>query len=953
MFRPRGEELEDRTLLSPGGLDRIFGSGGQVTTGIQGSATDLANGVAVQPNGQIVIVGSTGGDQAFGFALTRYNTDGSLDPSFGTAGKVITDFPSHRAQAQAVALQVDGKIVVAGTALGANADFAVARYNADGSLDSTFGSGGLVTTDISAGSLDQAFAVAVQADGKVLVAGTTFGSSRPDFALVRYNADGSLDSSLGAGGIVTTDFAGRDDTAYSIGLQPDQQIVVAGTSFDQSTSTGDFAVARYNADGRLDASFGSSGEVLTRFPGVNASGHSLVLQTDGKIVVAGSSVNLNNSTLSGYALVRYNANGSLDTSFGKNGEALTSVPGADEALPSLALQADGRLVLAATSFDPHGTTQEDFFVARYNTDGSLDASFGTGGTVLTDFHSRADFAGAVAVEADGTIVVAGTARQTVSLNQDFGLARYHADGTLDTSFGTGGRVTTDFIGTSEDEAAGIAIQPNGKIVVAGTTQDFASNGGSEFALTRYNPDGSLDSSFGTGGIVITSFPGNDAFAAALALQPNGKIIVVGTAFVSTGVDFALARYNVDGSLDTSFGKGGEALTHFGGGATSVALQPDGKIVVAGTAFNSASGSGQNFGVVRYNPDGSRDTSFGTAGRVITDFGHADNQAQGVIIEKDGNIVVAGTTGFLGSQHLALVRYLRNGGLDKSFGRGGRVTAAFGEGASQAAGLVLQGGSKLLVVGTVGSYGSRDFALARFLHDGSLDSGFGTGGKVTTDFGTNDAAAGAVVLQPNDRIVVVGQVGNPFGENPTPPSFAVVRYNHDGTLDTTFGKGGRVTTDFGSAPSWATSVAMQFNGKIVAAGVVTSVTTNNDFALARYWPNRTPHRPATQDSPAPTRARPSSAAGADDRLLSAAAALAGADRVSSEAGGDSRNESAGSSLPTSITYTDSTLPPAEMSGPRTSIQTAGPADTEFAGEEGTHLLDRFALDLFFAAPSWGA
>src|SRR5439155_996244 len=245
--------------------------------------------------------------------------------------------------------------------------------------------------------------------------------------------------------------------------------------------------------------------------------------------------------------------------------------------------------------------------------GDLDPSFGTGGRVLTDFGGG-DGARALALQADGRIVVAGSS-SAGAFGSDFALARYNSNGSLDPSFGTGGRVLTDFGG--DDEARALALQDDGKIVVAGGF------GGPCFALARYNPGGTLDTSFGTGGRVLTDFGGDDE-AAALALQADGKIVVAGFSDAGGFALAALARYNPNGTLDASFGSGGQVLTNFGG-AQALALQADGRIVVAGGIF-----------LARYNQNGNLDPSFGSGGRALTDF-----DALALALQPDGLVVLAG------------------------------------------------------------------------------------------------------------------------------------------------------------------------------------------------------------------------------------------------------------------------------------------------------------------------
>jgi uncharacterized delta-60 repeat protein len=399
---------------------------------------------------------------------------GDLDPSFGAGGTVTTDFPGV-----ARALVVQGRnLVAAGLAGGeTDEDFGLARYKSNGALDKSFGTGGKVTTNITGSSSpDEANALIQQADGKLVAAGRTLGPIGVfDFALVRYGPDGDLDPSFGIGGIVTTDIAGGSDNARALVQQADGRLVAAGGAFSIETSD-DFALARYNPDGTLDPSFGTGGIVTTDIAS-----------------------NINEAN----ALIR---------------------------------QADGTLVAAGFAIGPTGSF--DFALARYNPDGTLDPSFGTGGTVTTDIAGGDDFARALAVQADGKLVAAGLAPTAMGL--DFALARYNPDGTLDPDFGTGGKVTTDISG-GDDLADALVVQAGGKLAAAGLAQGvgFAS----DFALARYNPDGTLDPSFGTGGTVTTDFAGSDDSAHALAVQADGKLVAAGFAIGPTGsFDFALARY---------------------------------------------------------------------------------------------------------------------------------------------------------------------------------------------------------------------------------------------------------------------------------------------------------------------------------------------------------------------------------------------------------------------------
>ncbi len=392
-----------------------------------------------------------------------------------------------------------------------------------------------------------------------------------------------------------------------------------------------------------------------------------------------------------------------------------------------------------------------------------------------------------------------------------------APGDLDPTFGTGGVVTTDF-GSTSDGAQSVAIQADGKIVAAGRTGIFAL---SDFALARYNTNGTLDTSFGTGGRVTTNLLGFDDSVAAVVIQPDGKIVVVGEVFGIGTDDFGLARYNPNGTLDTSFGTGGGVFTDFASGddfGFAVALQTDGKIIAAGTAFNGAT---NDFALARYNANGTLDTSFGTGGIVTTDFASGGDSALGVAIQPDGRIVAVGLGG-TGLLDFVLARYNANGTLDTSFGTGGLVTTDFSPGFGRAHAVAIQGDGKIVVAGASG--GGITFTVGRYNSNGSIDTTFGTAGTgiVTTDFGFDlGESAEAVVLQADGKIVAAGAGVNFFASN----GFLLARYNPNGSLDTSFGIGGQVST---GPDGLASSVALQADGKIVAAG-----TDLDDFVLVRY------------------------------------------------------------------------------------------------------------------------
>src|SRR6266480_2409624 len=345
---------------------------------------DDGKSVAVQSDGKIVVAGYATVGRASNIALVRYNMDGSLDKSFNGTGKVITAVGDGDCKGEGLALQSDGKIVVAGYSFKPGgkdrAEFTVLRYNPDGRLDSGFGKSGKETTEIGRDA-DDATSVALQSDGKIVAAGRTFAPTNNDFAVARYDRDGKLDLSFNATGKAIADF-GKLDYGRSVAVQSDGKIVVAG--FESTDGTEKFALVRYNLDGTLDTSFGGTGKVLTLvgMSGSNATG--VALQGDGKIVVAGYAIN-NSGRDRDFAIVRYNADGSLDTRFNGSGKVTTAVSDHDGHCEAAALEKDGKIVAAGwvSSGD-----NSDFAVVRFGADGKLDTSFNASVSVLTAVGSK-------------------------------------------------------------------------------------------------------------------------------------------------------------------------------------------------------------------------------------------------------------------------------------------------------------------------------------------------------------------------------------------------------------------------------------------------------------------------------------------------------------------------------------------------------------------------------------
>jgi uncharacterized delta-60 repeat protein len=412
-------------------LDDSFDGDGRVVTDV-GSSTYRLYAISLQPDGKIVAAGHVFTGATTDIMVIRYNVDGSLDNSFDSDGKVITSVGTGTDEAHAVAIQADGKIVAAGYAnSNSDYDFALVRYNADGTLDGSFDMDGKVITHI--GDASGAEAVTIQSDGKIVAAGSGGGGPNSEFAAARYNLDGSLDTSFDMDGIVITPMGTGHDFADDVKIQPDGKIMLTGDR--EQGDDYDFALARYNADGTLDSSFDGGGKVTTDFGGDDVA-ITVSLQSNGKLLAVGYTGDSDKSILKyDAAIARYNANGVIDTSLDGDGKLISDVGFPNSTARAMAIQSDGKTVVAGYTFNG---VNNDFSVVRYTTDGFLDPTFDGDGRVLVPIYEGNDVANAIAIQPNGKIVVAGSAHNGV--NNDFAFIRLNTDGSLDGSFGLGGKV---------------------------------------------------------------------------------------------------------------------------------------------------------------------------------------------------------------------------------------------------------------------------------------------------------------------------------------------------------------------------------------------------------------------------------------------------------------------------------------------------------------------------------
>jgi uncharacterized delta-60 repeat protein len=751
-----GVFLSAAAAAAPGDADPAFGTSGRVLLNLGHTFTnDYARAVAVQADGKIV-AGGAKSSSSFP-SVMRLNADGSIDTEFANLGKFsMTDLPFG---GSIYALTLDGdKIVAVGrSGYGSNQDeFLMFRLNANGSLDTSFGAGtGRVVVDL--GGEDFARAVTVSG-GKIIVAGNA-GSGGGDFGIVRLNSNGTLDTSFAGTGKLMVDFSGNvADAATGIAVDASGRIVVGGNSLSGGNNR--FAALRLNDNGSLDTSFGLAGTgkvTVDVAPGGSSYANGLALDGD-KIVLGGGA---NSSGNAGFAAARLNDNGTPDGSFGGTGMVVVDFDPAtaDEAL---AIGIDGSgIVLGGYSL---ASGNPDFALVRLSTSGVLDAGFGGTGKLTFELLGGASDVG------HGLAVSGGKVIQVGQSGFQLGFVQVNGNGSPDTSFGSGtGMLRIEFGFDTNDSGVGIALL-EGKIYAVGKPEVS----GSAAAVVRLNADGSKDSAFGGEGQVL--YAGDRPSA---AVGDGAKLYVTGTRAPGClcAANWYVTRSNADGSLDETFAGTGRALISVpaSGNPNAIAIA-NGKVVIAGNEGLA------NVRVVRLNSSGIPDGPFGGSSVVVnlnTLLSSNSRSANAVAMDASGRVYVAGMAndGATGD-NLFVLRFTDAGVLDASFGSGGAVLLDVLPGSTDAASRIVLDGSRILVGANV----SGNMAVLRLLDNGSLDLGFGDGGKVTFDFGsaTPDSLAD-LVLEPSGKLLLVGSTTYEGASG-----VALIKLNPDGTLDQGFG-----------------------------------------------------------------------------------------------------------------------------------------------------------------------
>ena len=399
-----------------------------------------------------------------------------------------------------------------------------------GDLDTTFNFDGTLIFNFTEEG-NGASSMVLQPDGKIVIGGGAITDVFTDFALVRFNMDGSVDTSFGDLGIVVTSIGLFNDFCHGLALQEDGKIVAIGHTYLNSIGSETIcALARYLPDGSPDPDFGDDGIITTDIGPNEQLLHSAAIQVDGKIVAAGYSGDMGNHA---FAVLRYLENGELDNDFNEDGILTFGLGAGTAAATSIVIQPENTILVGGYA---HNGTDDDFVLFRLDTTGMFDMEFGIDGVVVSDFFEEWNRINAIAIQPDGKIVAAGYSGEFPEY--DFAVARYYTDGTIDSSFYFTGIRLTD-LGSGNDIAESVIIQPDGKIVAAGSFLP----GSYQYALIRYTSDGLLDNSFNDDGIVTTNIPGVTSEQLNIAAwQPDGKIICAGGGMSGGEGYFTMARY---------------------------------------------------------------------------------------------------------------------------------------------------------------------------------------------------------------------------------------------------------------------------------------------------------------------------------------------------------------------------------------------------------------------------
>lgn len=810
-----------------------FGGKGFVHTNIE-NANGLGGGSVVKllPLASDMVLAVTQNNAVTN--IIKLLPSGAIDNSFGTAGIATC----NNFFASCAALQSDGKILVGGTTDALKSMCAIARFNSDGTIDSSFAQIGRISFTI--GSISSGVSdICLQSNGNIVVCGVAHISNTittTKFGVARLTPSGILDNSFdGDGTAIIAVTGGTVESPACVAVQSDGSIAVAGYSYP-GPGVRSLSIAKLTNSGALETGFDSDGIIVDNFSN-NAFASDIVIQADNKILVGGSRY-LGTEFVS--YLIRYNTNGTKDASFDTDGILDMPFPTAGSFGSSYLKE----IILANNSIycmhDVGNLPGNNGFAITKNTmTGTFDNSLNGNGIIQSDFDpANFDEGLCMGLSSEGKLYAGGRAENPYSLSF-LGISKFNANGSPDTGFDTDGKLIMN-INSSEDIVNDIIRQPDGKVLAVGITRKTLASPATQYvnqsglAMARYKPDGTLDSSFGTNGLVVEYTVNNSVMANAVALQPDGKIIITGQ---SKAGGLGIARYNTNGTIDNTFGSSGRTnipsipiftSNDVMGPGNDLVILPSGKILVVGSAGTVSLSQGHsNLTVVRFNADGTKDNTFGSLGQATgTGSTYSNEVGYALLVQPDDKIVAVGYS----DNNFYAIRFGASGTPDVTFNGTSRQSISFGNNTAKAYAAYLQADGKIILAGnTIGDalqYQS-DFAMLRFLSDGTLDPSFGTGGLVQTNLGFDSESIKAISLQ-GDGSIIVAATGR---SNVDSYNFMLAKYSSAGVLSTTFNNG-LVNKDFLNG-SFEQLNCAYMNGGIIYAGGYAQTSKSKDFMIAAY------------------------------------------------------------------------------------------------------------------------
>lgn len=802
-------------IAQPGTVDSTFGTAGRVMENFSAPYKNVLD-VVVQPDHKVIVLAVATYNLVNRVVLIRYNSNGTLDNTF--SGDGIADgslvSPTANLHPSAIRMQPDGRILVCGTTGNSSPNDRgfVIRFNADGSLDNSFAGNGILY--IQYPDITMIKNLVVLSNGQIMLLSTII-TSGAELILIKINSNGSIDTGFGVNGVAAINASTNSYTDYTrIELQADGKFIVGGNPYESGSNyIINFLLARINGDGTLDTNYGSSG-FYTISANLEQSYQfaDLVIQPDGKVIASGVGTVYYNpvSTIA----TRINTNGTKDVSFGTNGtQVLNYLSTGFKSEGQISLQSDGKLLLAGFAINASGN--HNMAVTRLTAAGVLDGTFDGDGIALLQVNNYSSYGVATAQEADGKVVLAGFARSNDVFAPTIG--RLASTGQTDHTISAGSTAITPVgAGTHYDKGNNIIVQADQKIINVRKRENGYST---DISLTRHLPDGNIDSSFGINGKYNTDLHGLVYYSSAAVLS-TGKIMLAGSIvdFIK-GSRISLLRFNSNGLPDSTYGTNGNITMSINDNTVSsvsnTAIQADGKVVISTREMVQPLNNSTY--ILRLNTNGAYDNTFnGTGKLLLPDTANWDK----AFVQSDGKILMLYDSYYNSiPPHTDLIRFNTNGTPDNSFNGGKAVNTG-----TYHSIVAIQPDGKIIL--------ADETKIARLNNNGSFDNTFDNDGIAAPGYRFKPFNVPQFIkVQTDGKILLTGFQYNTTGNT---QNFDVIRINDDGNLDATFGTYG--TTSIAVIPnnkSYSVSMELQIDGKILLNGYTRDNSFySGDFAMIR-------------------------------------------------------------------------------------------------------------------------